>query len=249
MRTSTLLAPGLTGALEPSRSPGLGDASPLRETRAPMTTSGKAEIVMPGDQRPGAFLADTAFYVAALMAAFAMLYGTRHIDATERHDGMVAAIAFESIVKLAAFLAVGVFVTYFMFDGLADIFAQAAARPDIAPLFTTVGGAGYGGWVTLILLSMAAILALNSVVSGQGGNCQTVCSPGAGTNCIRFHNTQYVGGILQFPNFNTPGATSPATACGRSTPRSSSTRPRATTASTASSTRSRTTTTRIKTTR
>ena len=118
------------------------------------------DIVMPGDQRPGAFLADSAFYVAALMAAFAMLYGTRHIDATERHDGMVAAIAFESIVKLAAFLTVGIFVTYFMFDGLSDIFAQAAARPDIAPLFTTVGSAGYGGWVTLILLSMAAILFL-----------------------------------------------------------------------------------------
>ncbi len=55
---------------------------------------------------------DTALYVAVLMAAFAMLYGTRHIDATERHEGMVAAIAFESIVKLVAFLAVGVFVTF-----------------------------------------------------------------------------------------------------------------------------------------
>jgi len=118
------------------------------------------DIIMPGDQREDAILKDTALYVAALMAAFAMLYGTRHIDATERHDGMVAAIAFESIVKLVAFLVVGAFVTWAMFDGVADIFAKAAARPDIAPLFTSVGSAGYGGWVTLVLLSMAAILFL-----------------------------------------------------------------------------------------
>ncbi len=117
-------------------------------------------IVMPGDDSATPIINDTALYVAALMAAFAMLYGTRHIDATERHDGMVAAIAFESIVKLVTFLLVGVFVTYWMFDGLGDIFARAAARPDIAPLFTTVGASGYGGWVTLTLLSMAAILFL-----------------------------------------------------------------------------------------
>jgi Na+/proline symporter len=42
-----------------------------------------------------------------ILAAFTILFGTRHLDATERHEGMVAAIAFESIVKLVAFLAVG----------------------------------------------------------------------------------------------------------------------------------------------
>jgi Na+/proline symporter/nitrogen-specific signal transduction histidine kinase len=103
---------------------------------------------------------DTALYVAALMAAFAILYGTRHIDATERHEGMVAAIAFESVVKLIAFLTVGVFVTFFMFDGAGDIFSRAAQRPEIARLFTSVGDGGLGGWVTLTLLSMAAILFL-----------------------------------------------------------------------------------------
>ena len=105
-------------------------------------------------------LRDTALYVAAMMAMFAILYGTRHIDATERHDGMVAAIAFESVIKLIAFLAVGLFVTYGMFDGLGDIFARAAEQPDIAPLFTSAGANGLDGWVTLILLSMAAILFL-----------------------------------------------------------------------------------------
>ncbi|MBI3710214.1 MAG: histidine kinase, partial [Proteobacteria bacterium] len=105
-------------------------------------------------------LNDTALHIAILMAIFAILFGTRHIDATERHEGMVTAIAFESIVKLIAFMAVGVFVTFGMFEGVGDLFAQAAARPEIARLFTTVAAGGYGGWVTLTLLSMAAILFL-----------------------------------------------------------------------------------------
>ena len=113
-----------------------------------------------GEDGAAPIFRDTALYVAALMAVFAILYGTRHIDATERHDGMVAAIAFESVVKLIAFLAVGLFVTYGMFDGLGDIFARAAEQPDIAPLFTSAGANGLDGWVTLILLSMAAILFL-----------------------------------------------------------------------------------------
>ncbi len=58
-----------------------------------------------------AFWRDTAFIVALLLAAFTILFGTRQLDASERHEGMVAAIAFESIVKLVAFLAVGLFVT------------------------------------------------------------------------------------------------------------------------------------------
>jgi Na+/proline symporter/nitrogen-specific signal transduction histidine kinase len=105
-------------------------------------------------------LEDTAFHVAIIMALFAVLFGTRHIDVTERHEGMVAAIAFESIVKLFAFLAVGVFVVFGLFDGPADLFARAAERPEIARLFTGLGATGYGGWVTLTLLSMAAILFL-----------------------------------------------------------------------------------------
>ncbi len=113
----------------------------------------------PGTAGEGA-PADTALIVAALMAAFAILYGTRHIDATERHEGMVAAIAFESIVKLVAFLAVGFFVVFVMFAGPADLFARGMALPEIATLLQGGGASGPAGWVTLTLLSMAAILFL-----------------------------------------------------------------------------------------
>src|SRR6201990_84307 len=77
-------------------------------------------------------LGDLALFVALTMAAFAMLFGTRHIDATERQDGLMLAVATESIIKLVAFLAVGVFVTFVMFGGPWSLFAQALARPDTA---------------------------------------------------------------------------------------------------------------------
>jgi len=104
-------------------------------------------------------LADTALLVALVLAAFAILFGTRHIDASEHHEGMVAAIAFESVVKLAAFLAVGIFVTFGLYNGFGDLFAAAQAEPKIVRLLTLDSGA-YGQWMTLMLLSMAAIIFL-----------------------------------------------------------------------------------------
>ncbi|HEY9539811.1 MAG TPA: sensor histidine kinase [Kiloniellaceae bacterium] len=105
-------------------------------------------------------LADTALWVALVMAAFAILFGTRHIDAAEHHEGMVAAIAFESLVKLVAFLAVGVFVTFGVNDGFAELFNRAAAQESVAQLFVIDSGGSYLQWVTLTLLSMAAIVCL-----------------------------------------------------------------------------------------
>jgi Na+/proline symporter/signal transduction histidine kinase len=105
-------------------------------------------------------LADTALYVALLLAAFTIAFGTRHLDATERHEGMVAAIAFESIVKLVAFLAVGIYVTFVLFGGFGDIFTRAQADPDLNSLLTLGQTQGYGSWLWLIVLSMLAILLL-----------------------------------------------------------------------------------------
>ncbi len=119
------------------------------------------EIAMPSDLGRVSVLGDTAFYVALLLAAFAILFGTRHIDATEHHEGMVAAVAFESIVKLVAFLAIGVFVTYGIYDGFGDLFTRAAEYPDLARLFTLGEGViEYGEWFSLTVLSMLAIMFL-----------------------------------------------------------------------------------------
>jgi Na+/proline symporter/nitrogen-specific signal transduction histidine kinase len=107
-----------------------------------------------------ALIADKALWVALLLAAFAILFGTRHLDASERHEGMVAAIAFESLVKLGAFLAVGAFVTFGLFDGFGDLFARAAAEPRTAPLLVPFDRIRYSDWTWLVLLSMFAVLLL-----------------------------------------------------------------------------------------
>jgi Na+/proline symporter/signal transduction histidine kinase len=111
-----------------------------------------------GDAVP--LLQDKALYVALLLAAFTILFGTRHLDAAERHEGMVAAVAFESLVKLGAFLAVGCWVVFGLFDGPGDLFGRAAAQPDLAPLLSFASVGGYGEWMWLTVLSMLAILLL-----------------------------------------------------------------------------------------
>src|SRR5690606_31438130 len=59
---------------------------------------------------------DTAFVVAVLMALFTLLFGTRHIDATEHQSGLMLAVSFESFVKLVAFVAVGLFCLFVVYD-------------------------------------------------------------------------------------------------------------------------------------
>src|SRR3990167_5842372 len=72
---------------------------------------------------------DTALIVSLALALFTILFGTRNLDVTEHHRGMVLAIAFESLVKLLAFLAVGAFVTYGLYNGFGDLFNQAMLAP------------------------------------------------------------------------------------------------------------------------
>ena len=103
--------------------------------------------------------ADSGFWAALGLALFGILFGTRFIDADEHHEGMVAAIAFESLVKMFALLAVGIFVCFFMFAGLGDLFDQAAVNPQTASLMQLPEN-GSARWMTLMMLSMAAILTL-----------------------------------------------------------------------------------------
>jgi len=103
-------------------------------------------------------LGDIALFVALSMAAFAVLFGTRHIDATEHQDGLMLAIAAESIVKLVAFVAVGVFVTFVMFDGPLALFTKALERPETAAVLTRAPQ--IGTWVAMTLLSTVAIVLL-----------------------------------------------------------------------------------------
>ena len=104
------------------------------------------------------FIGDISLMVAMLLAVFAVLFGTRHADATEHQNGLVLAVAVESVVKLAAFLALGIAVTFFFFDGPADLFRRTAENADVAAAL------GYrtslGTWVVLTTLSGFAIIML-----------------------------------------------------------------------------------------
>jgi len=94
------------------------------------------------------------------MAAFIIVAGVRRIDPTERHQGVITVIAFESLVKLFGFLAVGFYVCFVLFEGPGDIFAKATAAG--MGRLMTVGGqeADLQDWVGRILLFMPVILLL-----------------------------------------------------------------------------------------
>jgi len=117
-------------------------------------------VIPPPDSGPISIFRDTAFWAAVFLAAFAILFGTRHIEASEHHEGLVAAIAFESIVKLIAFLAAGLFVVMVIFDGPGDLFRRAAANTDLVRLLTFGSTGGGFSWIALTLLAMAAIVCL-----------------------------------------------------------------------------------------
>jgi Na+/proline symporter/nitrogen-specific signal transduction histidine kinase len=96
----------------------------------------------------------TALWVAVGLAAFTILFGTRNVDANERHHGVVAAIAVEALVKLFALLAVGVFAVWGLFSGPTAVFAEMPPHlAEIDTIFTP-------RWVTLTFLSATAIICL-----------------------------------------------------------------------------------------
>src|SRR3954447_8058304 len=102
-------------------------------------------------------IGDMALIVTLAMAAFAVLFGTRQTDATEHQHGLMLAIATESIVKLVAFLAAGVFVTFWMF-GPVELFERALKTPEAMRAISHTPS--IGNFLTMVLLSFCAIMLL-----------------------------------------------------------------------------------------
>ena len=101
---------------------------------------------------------DTAFYIAGVMALFAILFGTRHTDATEHHEGLIHAVAFGSLVKLLAFVTLGAVVTWGMFDGLGELMRYADSQ---LKLESQLANQDFGnGFWAQTLLAMLAIFCL-----------------------------------------------------------------------------------------
>ena len=102
--------------------------------------------------------ANVSMGVAVVLAGFAMAFGTRQITATEHNDGLMTAISAESVVKLVAFICVGFYVTWWVFDGVGDLTLQAASSESVRKMVAApIDGAT---WITNTLLSACAILLL-----------------------------------------------------------------------------------------
>jgi Na+/proline symporter/signal transduction histidine kinase len=100
---------------------------------------------------------DMALAVAVAMAVFAVLFGTRQSSATEHQHGLMLAVATESIVKLVAFIAAGVFVTFWMFSP-GELIDRAMKSPEAV---RTLEHANFGSnFFTMAALSFCAIMLL-----------------------------------------------------------------------------------------
>jgi len=107
---------------------------------------------------PATLTLDVSFVVAASLLVFSALFGTRHADATEHQDGLITAIAVESVVKLLVFLLVGLAITFFIFGGMEPI--AEAFRSDPAVARSLSEGTSGETWLVMTLLSACAILML-----------------------------------------------------------------------------------------
>jgi Na+/proline symporter len=100
---------------------------------------------------------DTALIVTLLMVAFTIVFGVRHVEASEQHRGMMLAIAIESLVKLFALMIGGIFVVWWMFDGPSDLLQAARHLPQTAAMLEPSVNAN---WIALTVLSGFAFLCL-----------------------------------------------------------------------------------------
>lgn len=103
---------------------------------------------------------ETTLLVAALIGAFAVIFGARQLDPMERHEGMVAAVAFESVIKLVSFLLVGIYVTYGIFGGYGQILEGLSRIISQSPEQSALLHVNYTSWFTVTLISFFAVLLL-----------------------------------------------------------------------------------------
>lgn len=101
---------------------------------------------------------DLPLVVTLSLACFAIVFGTRHTDATEHQDGLILAISMESLVKLVAIASVGIYVVYFLFDGPGDLWQRASQNERVMRSLTYE--TPVARWILLIVLSAFAIVML-----------------------------------------------------------------------------------------
>ncbi|WP_288431460.1 PAS domain-containing hybrid sensor histidine kinase/response regulator [uncultured Agrobacterium sp.] len=124
-------------------------------------SSSVAAMVDPRDYGIGSgnlYFLDLPLIVTVVMAGFAVMFGTRHTDATEHQDGLILAISMESVVKLLAICTAGVYVIFFLFDGPSHLWQLASENAQVMEAVSY--HTPISRWIVLTLLSAFAIILL-----------------------------------------------------------------------------------------
>lgn len=119
-------------------------------------------LTLPGHESSYSWLGQhSGIIITWLMIGFTIIFGVRRLDPTERHPGMVLAVAVEGIFKLLAVLMVGIFVVYFLHDGFGDIFTKLSSIPESSLLDVKRNHAHtFTSWAAGLLISMFAVMFL-----------------------------------------------------------------------------------------
>ncbi|WP_271770303.1 ATP-binding protein [Aquimarina algiphila] len=105
-------------------------------------------------------LDDSTFYIAVLLAVFVAFFGTQATDASQRRKGIMTTVAVESILKLVFFLVIGIYVTFFLFDGTTQIYEKASQLDNFREITSFNGLEAGFNWMFTIALSFFAIFLL-----------------------------------------------------------------------------------------
>lgn len=126
--------------------------------------SGITDRLIPLPGRDALLNIPTGLILTLIFALFGMMFGARRLSSTERHEGLMAAIAFESVVKLVSMLVVGAFVTWGLFNGFGDIFTKFNDRfPELFRKLLTIESRPGNDIIpssTMLIMSMGAIMLL-----------------------------------------------------------------------------------------
>lgn len=126
--------------------------------------SGITRIVTDGTVQHTSLKSTPALALTIVLIIFGIMFGARKRSTSEQHDGLIAAVAFESIVKLLSLLTVGIFVTWYLHDGFSNILSLFENRyPQLFDQLFTFDISAYGDVIpssTMLFLSMGAILLL-----------------------------------------------------------------------------------------
>jgi len=114
-------------------------------------------------------ITDSTFYIALILAVFASFFGTLSLDASKNRTGVMFSVAAESILKLTFFLIVGIYVTFYVFDGTTDLYKQANLSLNLSKLSTINGLNGGINWYFSIALSFLVNFSIASTVSDFSG--------------------------------------------------------------------------------